>query len=175
MKTIILSFSISHTSVSDYFIRLSNKFAENYQVFVITDRIDVHPYQIDPRIRVEKWPSNRPTKIRDFKFVYGLFSRYRPVLTISVFGSVNLFLIVGTILRIKHRVAWVRTLSSQFPQKKLLLLRKRWVYRLATKIIANSQATKKDLQATFQVNGDKIKVLPNSVSNYFDQIDAAGT
>lgn len=87
-----------------------------------------------------------------------------------MFGSVNLFLIAGWLFRVKNRVAWLRTLSSQYPQKRYKVLRKTLVYKLATHIITNSIATKNDAIDFFKVAEDKISVLPNSVKDYSNSL-----
>ena len=91
-------------------------------------------------------------------------------MTISVFGSVNIFLIVGFLCRVKIRVAWISTLSTQFTQKKILVFRKSLVYKLATNIIANSNATKLDAVKIYKVAQEKIKVLPNSVKDFYNEV-----
>ena len=85
---------------------------------------------------------------------------------ISMFGSINIFLLVGFMMRVKHRIPWSRTISTQFNSKGFLLLRKRILYRLATKVFANSYATKKDLIKNFGVSPDQIEVFYNAVKEY---------
>ncbi|HEX8563101.1 MAG TPA: glycosyltransferase family 4 protein [Flavobacterium sp.] len=165
MKTVILSFSIAHNSVGDYFIRLSNRLASRYRVIIVTDKNDQHPFSIDPNIAIHRWPSTRPTKLRDFLFLYKLFRTAQPSLTISIFGAVNIFLIAGFLARVPNRIAWIRTLSTQFPQQKHKVIRKKMVYKLATGIITNSDATRNDAISVYNVHPLKIRVLPNSVAD----------
>lgn len=173
-KTIVLSFSIAGSSASDYFIRLSNRFAQEFKVVIVTDNIDKHSQLLNSDIQLHKWPSRRPTKFEDFRFLYRLLKAERPKLAISMFGSVNIFLICGWLLNIRNSVAWVRTLSTQFPQKRIMILRKRLVYKLSTLLIANSAATKNDLIDVYKVAPKKITVLPNAVPNYYSAIETSG-
>jgi glycosyltransferase involved in cell wall biosynthesis len=154
------------TSVADYFITLSNELAIENNVIIITSKIRETNIRLNNNITVLKWPSKRPTAWKDFWFLARQVKKYKPSLMISLFGSVNLFLIVGSIFGIKNRVAWIRTLSSQYPQKSYKVFRKSIVYRLATNIITNSIATKKDIIGFFKVADFKITVLPNSVKDY---------
>lgn len=169
MKTIILTFSIANSSVTDYFLQLCNKFVKDFRVVVITDRIEPHPFFVNPEIIIYKWPSLRPTTFYDFLFAFKILRRHRPELTISLFGSVNVIITVGFILRVASRQVWIRTLSSQFPQLPYKVVRKSIIYRMATNIIANSEATKLDSITLFNLTAEKVKVIPNAVGDYFDK------
>ena len=165
-QTIFISFSLGFTSVSDYFLELASSLSKTYHIVVFSDKILPEGLEVASEIEIKYWPSKRPTKYADFKFLRSAIKEHRPVLTISIFGSVNIFLLAGFVSGVKNRVAWCRTLSTQFPQKRLNVLRKSLIYKLSTKIISNSNATKQDLIKVFGVHSDKIEVLPNSVKNY---------
>jgi glycosyltransferase involved in cell wall biosynthesis len=166
-KTVVLSFSITHGSVSDYFINLATKLSSIYHVIVISDKKSSNETKlINHGIQVCYWPSVRPTKWRDFLFLYKLLKNNKPVMTISIFGSVNICLLVGFLLGVKNRIAWSRTLTSQFPQNRMNIFRKKIIYKLATQLITNSNATKQDLNTVFSVPLKKITTLYNSVKAY---------
>lgn len=175
-KYIIISYTVNSSSVSDYFTALSNKFlAEGYRIIVFTEKKKIHS-NLDREIIVKYWYSKRIGSFRNILILYQTIKKYKPVLTISIFGSVNLFLIIGFILKVPYRIAWIRTLSTQFYNKKWKILRKILVYKLATQIIVNSKATKADAVKTYYIKPSKISVLPNSVkreksvsSNLFDK------
>lgn len=169
-KTIFISFSLANSSVSDYFVDLSIKLSSKYKVVIFSDKKKPENILLPTDIAIKYWPSVRPTKFKDGYFLYKNIKKYKPVLTISLFGSVNIFMLVGWFCNVQNRVAWVRTLSSQFPQKKINVIRKSLVYKLATRIITNSEATKQDVIDNFGVDEKKIKVLPNSVKNYNDTL-----
>jgi|GEM_PF-2224015 len=170
-KTIFISFSLGNTSISDYYISLAEKFKKDYQIVVFSDVEINETVSIADDIIIKYWPSKRPTKLADGLFLYENIKKYRPIMTISVFGSVNIFLIVGFLCRIKVRVAWISTISTHFKQKKTLLYRKSFVYKLATNIIANSKATKEDAVKNYYVSDNKIKILPNSVKDLYSEIN----
>lgn len=163
MKTIFIGMTINDGSVTEFFLNLANRLSKKYQVVIIADKIETQPVAVNPSIRVFQWPSERPTKFRDFIFLAKLIKKYRPTLMLSMFSSVNIFLVAGFIFRIKHRIAWARTISSAFILKSSLAKRKSLVYKLASRVFANSVSTKNDLIETFNVPSNKITVIPNAV------------
>src|SRR5690606_31500243 len=165
MKTCFLSYNIMKTSSADYFITLSNKLSESYRVIVIAGKIRESNIVLNKEITLINWPSNRPTSWKDFWFLFKLVKTYKPDMMISMFGFVNMFLIVGWLFRVQVRVAWIRTLSSQYGQKRYKVLRKSFIYTLATNIITNSNATKVDVSNFFKIPSRKITILPNSVTD----------
>jgi len=170
-KVVFLSFSVLNTSVSDYFLSLAELFIKNnYKVVVFSDTKKPEGLILPKDVLLKYWPSKRPTTFRDAKFLYKEMIFHKPVITISVFNSVNLFLLVGSLCGIKKRVAWIRTLTTQFPQKKLLVIRKSMIYKLATKIIVNSNATKQDAIKNYKVSAKRIYVIPNSVKDNYELI-----
>lgn len=163
------------TSPADYFITLSNKLSESYNVIVIAGKIRDSNIVLNKEITLIKWPSIRPTKWKDFWFLFKLVKTYKPDMMISMFGFVNMFLIVGWLFGVKVRVAWIRTLSSQYAQKKYKVLRKSFIYSLATDIITNSNSTKGDVANFFKIPLRKITVLPNSVKDYSSRLQLVAT
>lgn len=165
MNSIFISFSIANTSVSDYFIALANKLNNDFHVVIITDTSKEGSDEISPEIEIFKWPSKRPIKWIDFIFINSKLTRYRPIIMISNFGAVNLFLLSGFIFGVKHRIAWAHSISTAFPTKKLLQLRKKYIYKLATRLFANSKAMKLDLVENFGVPETKVEVVFNAVKD----------
>ncbi len=160
---IFLSFSLNSSSISTTFSTLSNELLGTYEVTIITDKC-FDTTLLDKNIKVYEWPSKRPTKLKDFLFLLKLIKIHKPFMMISMFGSENLFLLCGFIRRVKHRIAWTRSLSSQrLSNNKYLILRKRIFYKMATKLIANSGATKNDLIQVYKIDKDKIKIIYNIV------------
>lgn len=149
--------------------------AKDYKVVIITSKVRETNLKLNKDITILKWPSKRPTGWKDFWFLCKLTKMYKPTMMISLFGSVNLFLIVGGLFRVKNRVTWIRTLSSQYSQNKFKVFRKILVYKLATKIITNSIATKKDVISFFNISEHKITVLPNSVKDYSNSLQDVTT
>lgn len=159
-----------NSSTADYFITLSNKLSEENKVVVIAGKIRDTDIKLKTDIIVLKWPSQRPNSWKDFRFLYKLVRTYKPDVMLSVFSFVNPFLIVGWLLHVNVRVAWIRTLSTQYSQKKHKVSRKSLVYSLATDIITNSNTTKRDVADFFKIPPSKITVLPNSVKDYSDSL-----
>lgn len=114
------------------------------------------------------WPSKRPTRIRDARFLATLGRDFRPDLIVGNFGSVNVCLLVGRYLNVPHRVVWHHTPSRQagldfddgsvFYQARTQ--RRKLIYRLATSFITASTYVKDDLIACFGTTPDAITVLP---------------
>ncbi|WP_189342987.1 glycosyltransferase family 4 protein [Winogradskyella epiphytica] len=154
---------------------MSNKLSQDYKVIVIAGKIRDTKIKLNENIVVLKWPSVRPTTWKDFWFLFKLVQTYKPDLMISMFGFVNMFLIVGRLFGVKNRVAWIRTLSSQYAQKRYKVLRKSFIYSLATTIITNSNATKIDVANFFKIPSRKITVLPNSVKDYSSTLQGVTT
>ena len=66
---------------------------------------------------------------------------------------------------VKHRVAWYHTLTSQLEFKRMLFWRKKYLYKLASRIIANSESARLDAIDAFNINKKKIEVVPNAVND----------
>lgn len=166
-KTIFICFSTSEGSLSDHFVYLSNILSKQYNIVIISDK-KYFPRKLKKDVIIKFWPSNRPVYFKDFIFYFKLLKKHQPVMTISLFGSVNLNIITSYILNIKYRIAWVRSLSTQFHQNPIKVFRKSIVYKYATNIIANSYSTAIDASVVYNIKLKKIKVLSNSVINYYD-------
>lgn len=161
-QTVFLAFSIGDSAVSNLFSLLAKRLSEDYHVVIFSDKRKPFSFPSDS-IEVVYWPSPRPTRFRDFRFLYTKIRAYRPVLMLPVFGANNLFALCGYLNRVPHRLMTHRTISSHFKTSNFKKWRKRRVFSWATEIIANSKATKQDLVHTFHVPENKIKVLPNGV------------
>ncbi len=169
MACFFITATFGDNSVFKYFRSLAGELARrDHRVILIVAgrRYDVVDRDGNPSILT--WPSRRPTKLRDAAFLYSLIREYHPDCVIGNFAAVNLCALVGKICGVPNRIAWYHTISraieidSALPKWKqsLLRLRKRWVYRYATRIIANSEAAAKDVQKVFGVAADKCMALP---------------
>jgi len=123
------------------------------------------PDDENPEVLV--WPSPRPTCLRDALFLGKEIRRSRPDCVVANFAAVNWICLVGWLLRVKHRIVFYHTLRSAIEMDlqntslvtlKLLRLRKRFVYSLATSLVANSAAALKDLQFGYGVPRGKCAV-----------------
>ncbi|MDR3412364.1 MAG: glycosyltransferase family 4 protein [Formivibrio sp.] len=115
---------------------------------------------IDERINVLQWPSPRPTRLADAKFLHRLLSRRNSSCVISNFGSTALMMTIGVLHRVPVRIHWHHTLSTQIqqelPKNNLVRIwffrqRAKLVYRMATHNVANSQAARMDLAHAYGV------------------------
>lgn len=165
MRTIVLSFSITDSSVTDYFISLANQLAKSgMRVIVLADRMEEHHFTIDPSVKIFRWPSPRPTKLKDLLFAVKIFLRYRPETVLAIFSSVNICMVAGWLMRVRNRIAWSRTVSTAFHNTASLNRRKVLIYKLATKVFANSETTCRDLTDNFGVPRNKVRIFPNALS-----------
>lgn len=175
LKTIFLAFTINSSSLADFFIGLSKKLSKNYNVIVITNKEPKFDLGFNKNVEVLVWPSKRPTKIKDAWFLYKKIKNYKPVMSISMFGSVNLMVLVSWLAKVPFRVTWIRTLSSQYDNKKWLTKRKKRIYNLSTHILVNSQATSLDVQNIYHIPVGKITILPNSIKKYDEVLTKQST
>lgn len=162
MKVLFLAFSVKGSSVADYFIQLANYFTRSHKVVIFTDTLEESPCNINPNIEILKWPSKRPIKFKDFLFLTSKVKEYQPEFMISNFGAVNMFILVGFLFHVKHRICWSHTLASQLNgSNPVLYLRKGLIYGMATKVISNSNSMKKELQKGLKVKN--VMVFYNAV------------
>lgn len=124
-KCIFIAFSLGNSSVSDYFLRLTTQLAQEFEVVIISDKKATFELDLPVGVQLAHWPSARPTHWRDFVFYYRLLKQYKPVLTLSMFGSVNISTLASWFAGVPLRVIWSRTISLQFSQKKLNHIRKK--------------------------------------------------
>ena len=168
-QTIIIGVFIRENSaITDYFFKLANEFINlNYKVIVVANE---HRNDLVGKIGdvdVLTWPSYHPTKIKDFLFIRKVIKKEKPILMISNFGATNFFLMAGKLYGVPHRIPWIHTVVSAFlteiaPWK---FWRKRYIYKLATHFIANSNATKKDAIDKFRIEEKQVTVVPNLIYN----------
>lgn len=163
METVFIAFTLKNSSVAQFFVEVAKRLSENHRVVLFTHAVEKHPFQLNPGIKVLEWPSKRPTKLADVLFLVKQIRKENPCVMISNFAAVNIFLLIGFLFRIPQRVAWYHTLTSQLEKRKFLQLRKRMIYKLASRIIANSNASKNDLVENFKVPESKISVIHNAL------------
>jgi glycosyltransferase involved in cell wall biosynthesis len=173
-KTIFICFSTSEGSLSEHFVGLSNELSKFYNVNIFSDN-KYRPKKLIDKVKLFYWPSKRPTQLIDFLFYLKHLIKKKPVITISIFGSVNISIISSFLTGVKYKVSWIRTLSSQFKQKKILVLRKRLVFNFTDIVITNSKSTALDAKDFYQINQHKISILPNSVVDYYSKYKSIKT
>jgi glycosyltransferase involved in cell wall biosynthesis len=167
MKIIIIGvFLRENSALSEYFLKMADKFVKlGYRVIVISDesREDLVDTKSNPMILT--WPSYYPHKVQDFIFIKALIKKYRPHMLISNFTATNLFFIVGRMYNVPHRIAWFHSSTDAFKEiAKWKKWRRKYILKLGTHFIANSNATKLDNINTYGISEDKITVLPNLIN-----------
>ncbi len=165
MQAVFIAFTLKNSSVAEFFVSLANRLSKTHQVIIFTHATEDHDLFLEDSIHILEWPSRRPTKLSDFIFLLRNIREYKPDTMIASFGAVNLFILGGFLMGVKHRVAWYHTLTSQLEYNRLLFWRKRNLYKLASRIIANSESAKLDAINAFGISSAKIKVIPNAVKD----------
>ncbi|WP_271393008.1 glycosyltransferase family 4 protein [Aequorivita sinensis] len=184
MKTIFISTSRPGRARPDYFFALADSFVKKgYQVVMILDgKIKDFPKQ--KNILFYTWPTKRPTKAADFLFLIKLIKKYRPGILISSFGSVNVMNFCGYVLNVKNRINFILSVSEPFYEKVscgkilyhyFLKIRKRYIYKLATLLVCNSDGTLQDSKNFYNLSQKEFLVLHNlirnSLVNYTPQVE----
>lgn len=173
-KCIFLSGTSRESANKEILKALADELVERgHQVIIIVDGQKENLVDTASNPAVYTWPSKRPTKLCDGLFLVKLIKRYLPDCMIAQFGSVNMMTLIGWLCRVRHRIPWYETLSTQIDADsnlprwkiKLLRFRKRMVFSCASSFITNSSAAKKDLSNTFSVNQNKIKVIHNNIKD----------
>jgi glycosyltransferase involved in cell wall biosynthesis len=166
-RCFFIAVSWSDSPVSIHFRALAQELAaRGHRVVLLVDqqKKEVESHNTNPSVYT--WPSKRPTKIADMRFLSQLIRRHRPHCLIGNFSAVNIFSLVGWWHRVPCRVIWYHTLSSQIAQDSksshwkigLQNFRKQWIYKFATHVVANSQASSVDVQQSFRVPAVKCHV-----------------
>ncbi len=163
MKTIFIAFTLKNSSVADFCVTLSNYLAPDYKVVIFSHANEDHNFLLHDSVTVLQWPTKRPTSFTDLIFLVRQIRKYKPQTIIGNFAAVNIFMLGGFLMGVKNRVAWYHTLTSQLGYNRFLRYRKRLFYKIATKIITNSEAAKLDLSRSFGVPYHKIDVVNNAV------------
>lgn len=175
LETIIIgTFLRDGAALSNYFLKMADKFVDlGYRVIIIADEDRKNLVDTVSNPMILTWPSYHPTKWKDFIFLKQLIEKYQVKMMISNFNTVNFFLLAGAISGVPNRVAWKHTLSEQFRGETPIWKhwRKGFIYKLATQIIVNSEATKRDAMELYRVNEKKITVLPNLIANNDEYIN----
>lgn len=168
LKTIIISvFLRKQSALSEYFLKMAEEFKKlGYRVIIITDedRKDLVDTKSNPIILT--WPSYHPHTFKDFIFIKNIIKEYRPIMLISNFTATNLFLIVGKLFGVPHRISWQHTVTSALTKEVApwRFWRRKYVLKFGTHFIANSNATKIDTMKTFDIPENKMTVLPNLIN-----------
>lgn len=165
MKTVFIAVTLRDSSVAEFFVAIANKYVQKYKVYIISYQSEKNNLDIDKGIELLEWPSRRPTHLRDFIYLFRQFRKNKPDIIISNFAAVNLCLLVGYLMRVKKRIAWYHTHSAaHLKESRFNRARKKYIYKLATRMITISKSAKHDLIEHYDVAENKISVIPNAVN-----------
>lgn len=141
-----------------------------YLVIILLPGSRITEEEQNENLIISYWPSKRPTKIVDAIFLAKIILKYKPISIIGNFGAVNWIVIIGFLLSVRNRIVWYHTLIDQLNIDnkknklilKLLRLRKKIIYGLATNIVAVSEfSVKNDLHKSFNIRENKITIHHN--------------
>jgi glycosyltransferase involved in cell wall biosynthesis len=164
--------------VSRHFKALSDALAaRGHRVVMLVDgeKHEAEDHAGNPAVYT--WPSRRPVKLRDARFLWRLIRERRPHCLIANFGASNVMMLVGWLLAVPCRADWYHTVSgaidldskldAKMARWKLnaLRLRKRLVYGAATHIVPASEAARDDVGRVYKVPGGKCRVFYNSLAD----------
>ena len=144
-----------------------------HRVVLITPHRKTDLVDPDSNPAIYTWPSERPTRLRDARFLSQLARRHRPTCFIANFAAVSLMTSVGSWLGVPRRITWYHTLTDQIridsdrPALLAALLRGRrsLVYRFATHVVPVSEAARRDVVKTYGVPDSKCTVFLNDLSD----------
>ena len=138
--------------------------ARGNSVVILCSSVDSSPQSPSANPSFILWPSPRPTRLTDAIFLLRLIARTRPDCLIANFAAVNWMCVVGWLRRVKHRIAFYHTLTSQIERdfgqvnrsvRGLRRQRKRIAYQAASAIAGVSRAALRDAQFAWGVPESK--------------------
>jgi glycosyltransferase involved in cell wall biosynthesis len=172
--SVILAFPVSKGAIAQHFLHIATELdRRGHEVVIVTDRRSPGKEGCRPGPTIVFWPSPRPSRIADARFLFRLVHKKKPNCMVANFGADNVMTTVGYLLRVPCRVVWYHTLTSQITLDSqqpaviglLQRLRKRLVYSMGTHIVANSEASATDVRHEFGVPVDKCRVFPYSLAD----------
>lgn len=173
-KTIIIGSNVNNSSISKQFLTLASELSKagHKIIFLSQSRLRTNIYCKNEDVIYLEWPSLRPTKLKDFIFFFRLVKKHKPSLVISNFGAMNVMILVSWIRGVTYRITWYHTiLASQKKPKNIfqrliqyvIIVRKKFIYRMTTHIVPVSHAALEDVAEHFQVDKTKCKVFHNAI------------
>jgi glycosyltransferase involved in cell wall biosynthesis len=170
----VIAAPLGSSAISEYFLALGSALeSRGAEVWFVTPRPERVSECPERGARLASWPSSRPTRLRDARFLLRLARAVRPDCVISNFAAVNVVTLVGWVLRVPDRICWYRTMTAAIDldspscrlRLEVLRLRKRLVFKLATRLVAPSTAAAHDLSTGFGVDRSRIEVWPNAIED----------
>ena len=169
MKSVLIATSKFGDVIPDYYKELGKLFKkQDYMLIYIFDNLAQNLPKSNDYQKFYTWPSSKPTKLQDFRFLFKLVARERPSICISNFESTNIISIVSFILKIEFRVTYVHTTRGQIIldskrnrlQSYFWWLKRKIILSLNTHFFTNSIGSKNELVNSYKRLAEKISILP---------------
>jgi len=180
VKAIICA-SLGAGIVADYFRALASALQERgHEVTLVTWHAPGAATFGPPGVRLVRFPSARPTRLRDAVFLARLVRGMEANCIIANFGAVNVATVVGWLLSVPVRIGWHRTLRGQVLADhweptwlhRFQVLRKRWVYAMCTHVVGNSKASVEELRSFWRIPDRKIQMFWNTMPDPGEMLPA---
>ena len=169
MESILISTSKFGTAIPDYFKYLGEEFRNNnfLVIFIFDGKVKKLPPN-GKNIKYFTYPNQRPTRLKDFIFIYNIIRKEKPVLCISNFGSTNIVTIASYVFGVPNRINYLHTSPYQLKidskrnpiydwflkQRKILML------KMNTQVITNSSMMSDLISESYKIKKNKMSVLP---------------
>lgn len=164
-KYVIIGMSPFGNPLSNFFKSLGEGFErKGYRVIYLWDGKIINDYKDYNNFKIIFWPSKRPTKLKDFIFYVKLLIQYRPVVTISNFGSTNIMSLAGRLFKTENVLNYVHSPSLAFVELaksyrfRYLEARKRFVYSWNTNLLTNSYGMAHYIKSHYRYKNDIIPI-----------------
>ena len=143
----------------------------NKVIFLSSKKTGQDILQINDNLVVYEWPGKRPVGWKDFFFAIKKMKQHHPDLIITNFAANDIMLFTSWLLGVKTRVSYFHTMVRQHIadyqslgfRQRINIFRKGFAFRMATHMLASSNAAKEDLLKYYWVKKKRIHVFPNAL------------
>src|SRR6266540_2050873 len=143
IKKVFIAHSWSDVGVNIQTKAVAKRLSGTTEVLYLSQaRVGKPELSVNDKLRVAEWPSKRPNTFKDFFFICKKIIRERPDVFIAHFGATNISMIAAWLLRVKYRICWVHTLTTQYYSDikdeqiaRKTIKRRRRIYALATHLV----------------------------------------
>lgn len=164
----LISISCDGSAIADHFRSLASELIRRgHSVTMATWGKRVEQHWAPEGVQLVRYPSARPVRWADVRFSYRLMRERKIDCCVANFGAANVNAVAGWLAGVPVRVLWCHTLLSQLLADRrgvgegsvLQFLRKRFVYGLATHVVANSGAMREELRRVWKVPNRKLAMF----------------
>lgn len=172
-KKVIFTHSWTDVSVNIQTRKVALQLSETYDVIFLTQaRIGQSHLHVNDHLQVIEWTNKRPTSYKDFLFAYRLLKKEKPEYVIAHFGGTNVLLIAAWLTGVKHRIAWLHTLTEQtYLDAKtkfrgwLSVFKRKSIYTLATHVVVLNEYGKKNALQEYGIPAKKLVKIYNGIND----------